>query len=206
LKEYSFINYTSDWNELQNQNGKFNLIVANAVLHHLISPEDIIHSLSNLLKPGGIIIFGHEPYSRYYQNNFLKAVTYLFRRYKRVLNQLGLISSTAGSDIISQTYETMRQKNLITDSFDKYYIPKLVDIHVPVQKAKFAWGQVGFTEKEIAKASGNKLQLQKIITYNHIKDDLVHQRFLWKIISNMLSSIFPLDGADAIFCFKKVTD
>ncbi|MDP3987947.1 MAG: class I SAM-dependent methyltransferase [Candidatus Levybacteria bacterium] len=58
---------------------KFDLIVGNAILHHLKDYEFCLEKLIKLLKPGGCIYFGHEPNYFVYKN--FSSIISLYRKF-----------------------------------------------------------------------------------------------------------------------------
>lgn len=47
------------------------IITINSVLHHIYNTEGFLKEIDRILKPKGILIIGHEPNSRHYQNKIL---------------------------------------------------------------------------------------------------------------------------------------
>lgn len=47
------------------------LVTANAVMHHLPKPEDLCREIDRILKPGGLVLVGHEPSGTHADRSFL---------------------------------------------------------------------------------------------------------------------------------------
>jgi 2-polyprenyl-3-methyl-5-hydroxy-6-metoxy-1,4-benzoquinol methylase len=204
----SFLSNQEGLQLLIDEKGKFDLIMCNAVMHHILEIEEIFTILLSLLSPNGIILIGHDPNNRFYQNRLLTFFTNFFRVHKRInkgiKRKLKLEEKPLpGKDLSLLTYKELLRLKLINESFDIKMIPKLIDIHVPISSfTNQPWGEMGFSSKFFEQASSDKLQLFKQFSYNHIKDEHAYQSKFWRFVSILLAKIYPKDGSDAIFLLK----
>lgn len=207
-KNIEYLSNIEGFEELKNKNGKFDIIICNALVHHILDIEFIFKVLTDSLNPDGIVVIGHEPNNGFYTNKNLYFVTSIFRIYKKIKGRIVRFFNSTNSDDISNdistlTYNELLEKNLIPSSFPKHIIQKLVDIHVPSSSYKIQpWGELGFSKTFFEKVTNNKLQLVKQLSYNHIKDQQAYKSFFWKRVSSILEKLYPNDGADAIFILK----
>jgi 2-polyprenyl-3-methyl-5-hydroxy-6-metoxy-1,4-benzoquinol methylase len=210
-KNFSFLSNQEGLQRLIDEKGKFDIIMCNAVMHHILEIEMIFPILISLLNPNGIIIIGHDPNNRFYNNKILTSVTGIYRFLKRL--NMGIKSkfnleerTNPEKDVALLTYNELLHLNLIDKSFNIKLITKLIDIHVPISSfKKQPWGEIGFSDFFFEKASSNKLQLFKQFSYNHIKDENAYRSSFWSFVSSIISKIFPDDGSDAIFLLKQKT-
>jgi 2-polyprenyl-3-methyl-5-hydroxy-6-metoxy-1,4-benzoquinol methylase len=205
----SFLSNQEGLQSLIDEKGKFDIIMCNAVMHHILEIEVIFPIFLNLLNPNGIILIGHEPNNRFYQNKTLTGVTKTYRLIKKIDKKIKrklkvLSQPDPDKDMCTRTYAELLRLKLIEESFPMLMIPKLIDIHVPIGSFQNQpWGEMGFSSAFFEKASSNKLQLFKQFSYNHIKDENAYGRKFWRFVSKMLAKIYPKDGSDAIFMLKQ---
>lgn len=201
----SFYADHSGYVQLRDNGNRYDIIVCNALMHHILEPDSVFKMIGDLLKPGGVFVMGHEPNRDFYNNKTLHSFSQLFRIYKRIAKKLGKKSHGAGKDIALLTHQEMLGRGMIPADFPVRIIPKFVDIHVPL--ANFnpqPWGENGFDLAYVNQyLDGFELVTQ--ITYSHIKDQQAYQWPLWKSMAGWLERIYPKDGADAIFVFKKTS-
>jgi 2-polyprenyl-3-methyl-5-hydroxy-6-metoxy-1,4-benzoquinol methylase len=208
----SKLNFYSDKDgflQLLEENKNFDLVVCNALLHHILEPEKLLVQFSELINKDGILIIGHEPNKLFYQSKILQFVTQSYRYYKRVVNKISnLIKNKKVNfkqDLTTLTYCKLLEKNLIDESFPKKIIPKLVDIHVPMgDLKKQPWGELGFNADYVVKNSNNCFALLEQMTYNHIKDQNAYNSLFWSGFSKILEFFYPKKGADTFLIFKRV--
>lgn len=200
----SFFADHSGYEQLRNNGVRYDIIVCNALMHHILEPASVFGMIADLLKPGGIFVMGHEPNRHFYNNKTLHHFSQLFRFYKRIARKLGKKNPAAGKDIALLTHQQMYDRGLIPVDFPVRIIPKFVDIHVPL--ANFnpqPWGENGFDLAYVNQYLNDGFALVTQITYSHIKDQQAYQWAFWKNVAGWLERLYPKDGADAIFVFKK---
>lgn len=201
----SFFAGFSGRDKLLAKNEKYDIVVCNALLHHILEPESVFALIDNLLKPAGIFIMGHEPNKNFYENRALQAMTKAFRFYKKVRRRLFVKGSAPmGLEIGQLTQIEMVRKGMVPKGFPSGIVAKFVDIHVPFSNFVVQpWGENGFNPDYVNKYLNNSFDEVTQITYSHIKDQEAYKSFVWRNIAGLLSRIFPKDGADSIFIFKK---
>lgn len=189
----------------------FDLIITNAVLHHLMDLDRHFKLIDSLLKDNGFYIIGHEPNNLFYQNKDLILHTKKFQKFKRVikkanfsylLQKLGL--KNPPPSIERQTNQALFEKGLIKQQIPISKIRKLVDIHVPngIDKDQ-PWGFLGFSPEIITNNFLPNYTLKDHITHTHIKDDYALRYAYWRKVDQQLAEKYPNDGAIAIMTFQK---
>lgn len=185
---------------------KCDIIVCNALMHHVLDTASVLGLIAKLLKPEGIFVMGHEPNKNFYCNGILQSVSKVFRLYKRAVRKItkGAGPSGISTNIAHATHAELARQKMIPDHFPASIIPKFVDIHVPMSNyTKQPWGELGFDADFVRNQLGHEFRLVDQITYSHIKDQQADRDFLWKRVAGVLATVFPADGADAIFVFQK---
>jgi len=195
------------------KNLKYNVVVTNALLHHLLDLEEFFYFLDIILSNEGVYIAGHEPNTNYYNNHQLIKVTKRFQKYKRITSKFSInyilqklnLKKSGFKNIINDTNNKLLEEKLISKKIANDVLPKLVDIHVPIgiDKVQF-WGESGFTPKLITKKYCSGLKEIDFQSYFHIKDYKASENKFWKRKMKDLEKKFPVDGADCIMLFKKV--
>ncbi|MGE3801149.1 MAG: class I SAM-dependent methyltransferase [Candidatus Kapaibacterium sp.] len=51
---------------------QFNVVTMNSVLHHLKETSAFLDEINRILKPGGLLVIGHEPNRKFYENLLLR--------------------------------------------------------------------------------------------------------------------------------------
>lgn len=209
---FSEINFLSDregFEELKKNNGNFDVIICNALIHHILDHETLFELFDDSLTKDGILIIGHEPNRSFYQNIILQGVSKVYRLYKKgsnkITRKLLLKNSLPKSfDLCDLTYKHLLKEGYISKTFPKQIIQKFVDIHVPMSTLKKQpWGELGFNKDFFQQVSKGKLQVIEHFSYNHIKDQQAYKSKVWIFISKGLQFLFPKDGADVIFMIQK---
>jgi SAM-dependent methyltransferase len=212
--QMEFMAGQKDWSTLSAS--RFDLVITNAVLHHIPDLEDFCAIVSQLLTPGGIFIAGHEPNASHYKNEELQEENRLFRKFKKArfrlswsywLFKLGLKKApgkTPYLNIVAKTDEVLLEKKIIIKPIPALYLPKLIDIHVPITDFdQQPWGEPGFSAPDFAASFLPGFKLLSSKTYTHIKDNLAQHYSQWKSKAAALQSRFPDDGADLLMVFQK---
>lgn len=185
---------------------KFDIIVCNALMHHILEPEAVFKMIDEMLNSDGIFVMGHEPNKNFYRNAVLQSVSKVFRIYKRVYKRLFLRNKKSGpsADIAVLTHQELLRQGIVPADFPAKIIPKFVDIHVPLSNyAEQPWGEQGFDLNYVNQFLHNHFKLITQITYSHIKDQEAYRSVIWRNLAGLLSGFYPKDGADSIFVFKK---
>ncbi len=122
------------------------LITLNSVLHHIPDSEKFLRELARILKPGGILIIGHEPNARFYRNTFLVVLGRIAHHLtpKRlaalILKGLGLYDRVVKpqsrvNPVLTKMNETLMKEKLIDHPLSQPEVSALIDVHSPT-----AWG------------------------------------------------------------------
>jgi SAM-dependent methyltransferase len=189
----------------------FDLVITNALLHHLLEVEDFIHQVRQWVAPSGYYIAGHEPNYNFYFNTELVKATKKFQQYKRIRQRLTLkywLHKTgikkSFHDLVSLTNTELMKSKLIAAPIPRNYLHKLVDIHVPFGiSTDQPWGEIGFKDSRLTAWLGSNFEMTGIFTYSHIKDGLANHDWFWRKQVQQLRKAYPQDGADAIMIFKR---
>lgn len=210
FSKYPNINYLSNtegFEILKNKIGKFDVIMCNALIHHILDHKKLFRAFDDALVENGILIIGHEPNKNFYNNAVLQKVSYVFRIQKKIIRKLKKVfqsKNSTSTDISLMTYEELLNRKLIDSSFPKELIQKLIDIHVPMSTLnKQPWGELGFDVDFFKRESENKFVVKDQVSYNHIKDQQAYKYFFWNNVSKVLANFYPKDGADVIYILKK---
>ncbi|MCB1053747.1 MAG: class I SAM-dependent methyltransferase, partial [Acidobacteria bacterium] len=68
----------------------FDLVVTNALLHHLLDLDQFCQAIGAFIRPSGYYLAGHEPNRLFYYNQTLLNWTYRFQKYKRLMQAFSL--------------------------------------------------------------------------------------------------------------------
>jgi 2-polyprenyl-3-methyl-5-hydroxy-6-metoxy-1,4-benzoquinol methylase len=207
---FLFLSDTAGREKLSEQK-PFDLVVTNALLHHLLEVENFIHNVRQWVAPSGYYIAGHEPNYNFYYNTKLVNATKKFQQYKRIKQRLTLkywLHKTgikkSFHDLVTLTNNELMKRKLIRTPIQRNYLHKLVDIHVPFGiSTDQPWGEIGFKDEKLAHWLGSDFVMTGIFTYSHIKDGLANHDWIWKRRLERLRKAFPNDGADALMIFKR---
>lgn len=203
-KRLSFFADQVGYAQMRDQGKKFDIIVCNALMHHIPEPSAVFEMIGELLRPGGIFVMGHEPNRQFYNNKVLHHLSNVFRLYKRSSRKLFGRKTATGKDIADLTHKELVAKGIVPADFPVRIIPKFVDIHVPLSNyAVQPWGEIGFDLAYINGYLDNRFELVTQISYSHIKDQEAYRSVVWKGIAGLFEKLYPQSGADAIFLFKK---
>jgi hypothetical protein len=192
----------------------YDLIVTNAVLHHLPDLTGFATEADSLLKSRGVYIAGHEPNARYYRNPALATAAGLFRTQKHTLRRIRSFGRRL-RDSTGQEFETVESATAAealalgytTRKLPSGLVRKLVDVHVPASGRQYPeWGYPGFDAEGLAGDLFPNYRLVQAKAYNHIKDDGVGTKGLWGWMQRRLARKWPADGADCTFVLQKSMD
>ncbi len=197
-------------------NQKFDLVITNAVVHHIPELKGFFEIINNLVKHGGYYLLSHEPNANFYTNNTLKLKSNQFRKFKKTMNYLNInywlfkfkikkkFKNFAAINILAETNNLLLKKGILAKPLPEYIIPKLIDVHVPlVNFDKQPWGEPGFNANEIIEKYLPQFKIKFVSSYTHIKDEAILHYKKWMEKDKNLREQFPLDGADVLMLFKK---
>ena len=182
FSKFQNINYLSNvqgFETLKNKIGKFDVIICNALIHHILDHKELFKIFDESLMENGVLIIGHEPNKNFYKNTFLQKVSSLFRVIKKITNKIkkgSMHKKPVQQDLCLMTYNELLDKKIIKANFPKHLIQKLIDIHVPMSTLSIQpWGELGFDADFFKRESENKFIIEKQISYNHIKDQQAYK-------------------------------
>jgi len=185
---------------------RFNVLVTNSVLHHLTDPLTTIRRLGPSLAHNAIWLCGHEPSSRFHQN---EACVELHRRYeqtnrrrrylapksylRRVARALGLtVDPAARAALAAHRLGLFRRRP------PRILVSRLVDFHVAHSPQEVAWGR-GFDVRKLQDALRQDWSLAWHQSYNFLGPAWEgHAGPAWRARCDDLKRRFPEDGAN--FC------
>jgi SAM-dependent methyltransferase len=188
---------------------RFDLVITNALLHHLLDVPAFLTQLGQLLQPGGFYVAGHEPHAAYYRHPVLQRAMRLYRTTRRMarLFQPRRLARRIRLTPVPPSLEAQTNQALIAQGAIRRPLPpgaisRLVDIHVPPpDPADPFWGEPGLDPKRVADLAG--LELAVVLTYSHIKDARSRMFWGWRRVSDMLAGRYPLAGADFILAARR---
>lgn len=117
---------------------RFDLVITNAMLHHVVDLQELLTTVASLVKKGGFYVAGHEPGAAFYKSAELAAWTKRYRKYKKIkgmfsagrwLRRLGL--QPVPMDLDVETNRILLQMGLINRPLPRGAVSRLVDVHVP---------------------------------------------------------------------------
>jgi len=191
---------------------QYDLVLTNAVLHHVLDLEAFFAMIDRIVAPGGVYIAGHEPNRRFYRNRELVKASKRFSAYKKVKRRFtrGFWAAKLGGQPPEEGLEArvsreMLERDMIPEPLPPGVIPKLVDIHVPIgfDIGDQRWGVNGFHGDRIVSDYLPNFKLRGFQSYGHIKDDSVRRDPIWRRMEASLAAKFPNDGADCAMVFQK---
>jgi 2-polyprenyl-3-methyl-5-hydroxy-6-metoxy-1,4-benzoquinol methylase len=200
----------------QLKNNQFDMVITNALVHHIPELEGFFAELTKLVKPGGYYLLSHEPNAAFYKNKALLQVTNAFSKFKKNRNRLNLnywlfklkikksFNLVRKVNILAATNLLLLEKGVISKPFPEKYIPKLIDVHVPIFDFDVQpWGEVGFSAEHLIVNYLHGFNLVHTTSYSHIKAEAIVRYKKWMEKDKLLSQKYPLDGADVLMLFQK---
>lgn len=203
---------SGDLEALSQGSGRFDLVVTNAMLHHLIDVPAFLENVSRLVRPGGFYVAGHEPSRGFYADEKVSRWTkryHVWKRLRRVtstqpyLRRLGMI--TVPKSLEELTNDKLITMGAIGRPLPQGVIPKLVDIHVPpLSQGTPFWGEYGFDAEDLCRNYLEGFELYSLITYLHIKDVRSQMDFVWRAIDRRLAEKYPTSGANFLMAARRI--
>jgi SAM-dependent methyltransferase len=164
----------------------FDIITINSVLHHFPNPGILLANLEGHLKPGGLIIGGHEPNIQFAQNP-------LARLAARIYKSLG--GAVAFPEEMLDTFnQKLRNSIQGFPQVDQEEIQQIVDWHSPTEQNSDTIVQgVGFSGKEFLREN---LTFCDIDTYEEYttffcRNSLESFPGIQKLLKKGFQSLFP---------------
>jgi SAM-dependent methyltransferase len=199
--------FSSALREVADQ-GPFNLLVTNSVLHHLADIHATILSLMPHLTSDAWWISGHEPSSRFYRNISCTRLLEEYRAYRRwkrfvdpvsYVSRLRLLRSKLHSkDPLTLTAQAAARRGLFKRVPPPLVVDRIVDFHVAHSAEEAAAGR-GLDFETMRQDLAAQWNLRRVKTYFFLGSYLprpLPRRWLER--TNKLAELFPNDGAN--FC------
>jgi ubiquinone/menaquinone biosynthesis C-methylase UbiE len=171
------------------------VITINSVLHHIENTENFLYEIDRVLKPGGLILIGHEPNKYFYKNKFLyfqDYILYALLNPKVVFKKIFNLEKGGNFEMIAEKINrVLLKENLIKTSLSEIEINKIVDIK----------SLIGFEPNNLF-PNYKILDLQ---TYNHVYriSSKYQNNKLIKIYEKILINRYPKSGQIFFVVFKK---
>jgi SAM-dependent methyltransferase len=202
------VEYVSASNSLL---GQFDVLVTNAVLHHMLDPVQAILDIAPLLSPGAAWLCGHEPSRRFYANSECMSVLRRHearhgwtrfaspRKYlRRFLRSTGLIELPAD-------YAARRafEQSLFKRRPPAWLISRLVDYQIVLRDSELEGGRgLDFTELQCAFEGVWKSIWRATYSFlgPHYEGELSAH---WRSEAKRLSANYPDDGASCCLVWRR---
>jgi SAM-dependent methyltransferase len=180
----------------------YNLLLTNAVLHHLVNIDRHLREIEAFLAPGAWWVLGHEPSARFYRNEECLRVLALERRantwnrfvrpakYARRLNWL------AFGDMNKRAARRCVEMGLFAKQPSHEVIDRIVDCGVANSADEAAVGR-GYDFEELQERWRGRWSLEAVESYSfmgiHYEGDLTPY---WRRQAERLRHDHPKDGAN----------
>ena len=207
------IRFVSDFDELMKEREPFDVLVTNALLHHLPDPLGVIERLEPILGKDAVWLSGHEPSSRYYKNDQCHEVFDDYQRrhkYERMFSPSRYIGAlrrmfNPDDDPAEGAARAAYKAGLVKKPLTRAVVYRLVDFHVPHTPEEAEAGRgLDFTQME--KDSQGHWKLEWKTSYNFMgpimEDDLPKK---WRSRCRLLKERFPDDGASFCAVWSRAT-
>jgi ubiquinone/menaquinone biosynthesis C-methylase UbiE len=191
--------------------GGFDLVVTNAVLHHLVDLGAFLRLVGRLVKPGGVYVAGHEPSADFYANAAVFRYTRLYRRWRGLrkftscrayLRKLGVVPRPRSPEDL--TNDELLRASAIAAPLPMGVIRQLVDIHVPpATGATPFFGEPGFSAPTLCRKYLAGFTPYYLSTYPHVKDARKRMGPLWRGVDVLLSRAYPTSGANFLMAVRR---
>jgi predicted TPR repeat methyltransferase len=201
---------TTDVKSLEQLFGHTDLVLTNAVLHHIPRLQSFIRLIADLLRPAGIWINGHEPSSRFYRNSACVQVfdAYLNaqaakrswkyadpRRYLRKALKYYRRFSGGVDDPHEATIRDAVRLGLFGATPNDIAVSRLIDYWVANDENEAVNGR-GFDFEKFSSGDEGAWQALFVRSYNHfgyMNENEVESN--WSQQAEKLRAQYPLDGA-----------
>ena len=189
--------------------GRYDLVITNAVLHHILDWQSLVRKLVRLLRPGGFYLMGHEPSVRFTNNREIQEACASFLREWR-WRKYFLISQWVCAirrrlppriDAPRMTSVIAQKRGLIKRRLSPDHIRAIVDLHVP----NASWEDCkGFDLEAIKTALSPDLSFVAAKAYGFffalVGRDLSVK---WRRKEETLAEKYPMDGATFSALWRK---
>lgn len=213
-REFALETLKLDGRTIDLPDASLDLVTANAVMHHLPRPEEICREIDRVLKPGGLVLIGHEPTRAYGESRFLAASYWLlapladFKQFAyEIILRLGWFEALRGplgrflpeleahNRLIADLNARLREMGLIEKPLAADTVSSLLDAQSPNAGGPQPGRGFAFSDFE-GYFPGYLPELRE--TYTHLGK--VEPRQAWmRRYERWLARRFPEDGAN-LFC------
>ncbi|MCP4189668.1 MAG: methyltransferase domain-containing protein [Planctomycetaceae bacterium] len=203
---YPAAHFITSLDALPKDEGHFNILTTNSVLHHLPAPQQTLRDLRRSLTRDAFWLAGHEPSSRFYKNASCSSSYDRFvRQYRRQRwlspsAYLGFISRKVG---LHQTPSQAAASAAFAAGMLKHepspkVVSRIVDLHVAHSREEAIAGR-GFDLEQMQTQLANQWRLHWTQSYSFMGsfyEGNLPER--WQQEATRLKHHFPQDGAN--FC------
>lgn len=202
--------FTSRYEEVCDD--EYDVIVTNALLHHLPNPLETFIELAKLTSSSGVWLSGHEPSSRFYQNPECASTHGRFKVYQRrhrfyePSKYWNTIRRKLGKDVdpAKETAVQAVQKGFFRTAPDRKLIVRLVDFYV-AHSAEEAAQSRGFDFERMQEAWEGVWSLEWVKSYSFMGDTYEGKLSAqWAEEAKRLSEKYPRDGASFSAVWRRV--
>ena len=184
-----------------NIKGKYDLILTNSLVHHIVDVDNFIFTIFNLLNDNGYYLMGHEPNELYYLNNEInKYHNIIYNNFIREFIRFILNIIKKNDTIADKVSNDLLKEKIILKPLNYFEIQALVDIHVMHPKSNVNFGLNGFNINKIQKKFSN-FKIIKSITYNYLGKRKLPKKF--DKYREYLKNKYPNDGLNFCCLFQK---
>ena len=186
--------------------GSADVVALNSVLHHVPDARRFLGELARVLKPGGILLIGHEPNTRFWRSPFLRAQYRAFhalvpkRLAAAALKKAGLYRSAVKPKpdaFLDRLNERLLAEGTVPAPLTRTDLSRLVDVHSPTAGGLRL--DEGFDPPTLL--DGLPMDAVEIDTYNHLSkmsDAPLLRPYAW-----LLRKLSPGRGATFFLVARK---
>lgn len=177
------------------------VITLNSILHHIPDSTHFLLEIKRILKPGGLLLIGHEPNRRFYSRHaWLPAQAALLhslaprRLMASILKLLKIyqhIIRPTSDALLDKMNTALKSEGLIDKPLTRHTLSSLIDVHSPT--AGGLRRTEGFDPFVLSQKVGG-FTVKKVETYNHLSK-VSGKYLLLRPYEKLLSIILPKDGA-----------
>ncbi len=198
----------TDGRSITLQSGSVDVITMNSFLHHVHDLPGLYREITRLLRPGGLLLVGHEPNRPFFSHHFLWNNYTFLSRLQRGMRKLwfykdAVIDGEHENAVHSRVFDCLNQKLLasgvITSPLSGQRISEIIDIQ------SCTAGGLHRDRPDLTASLKQELPGFKIVeleTYHHLyKLSFVNRWTKW--YDALLGKLFPESGALFFMAAKK---
>ena len=205
------VTFLSDFSQIV-ANGPYDLLLTNALLHHLSNVESTLAALMPCLSSDAYWLAGHEPSARFYRNPRCNQTLERYsrqRRWRKYLEPNSYVAKfrrTIGidPDPLKATAIAAFEQGLFKKMPTEMLVSRLVDFHVAHSEAEATDGK-GFDYENLQALWKGNWSLELVKTYSFlgfVKEASTSRR--WQREARRLADQFPRDGASFCCVWKRI--